>query len=269
MSKKEELQKKIEELNIMDDSLFQKMAEDKEFCEEMISTILTQKIKVIRVTSQNSVKNLQGRSVILDALCILEDGRTCNVEVQKANDDNHEKRVRYNTSCITANIMDPGTKFENVPEVIGIFISKFDMFKAGKSIYHIDRTVRETGNISDNGLQEIYVNTKVDDGTDIGKLMCIFKENDTYDFERFPKTSTRKKHFLKEEGGREELSDILKWYAGEMIKEESIEIARKFFEKGTEYAIVRACVDKLSDEELSEIYMEVIQKKEKENVIPV
>ena len=165
--------------------------------------------------------------------------------------------------------MDPGTKFENVPEVIGIFISKFDMFKAGKSIYHIDRTVRETGNISDNGLQEIYVNTKVDDGTDIGKLMCIFKENDTYDFERFPKTSTRKKHFLKEEGGREELSDILKWYAGEMIKEESIEIARKFFEKGTEYAIVRACVDKLSDEELSEIYMEVIQKKEKENVIPV
>ena len=103
MSKKEVLQKKIEELNIMDDSLFQKMAEDKEFCEEMISTILTQKIKVIRVTSQNSVKNLQGRSVILDALCILEDGRTCNVEVQKANDDNHEKRVRYNTSCITAN----------------------------------------------------------------------------------------------------------------------------------------------------------------------
>lgn len=83
---------------------------------------------------QNSIKNLQGRSVVLDALCILENGKECNVEVQKSNDDNHEKRVRYNTSCITANITEPGTKFELVPDVISIFISKFDIFGEGKSI---------------------------------------------------------------------------------------------------------------------------------------
>ena len=105
-------------LNIIDDTLFQKMAEDKGFCEELLSTVLEQPVIVESIVPQSSIKNLQGRSVVLDALCVLQNGKRCNVEVQKANDENHEKRVRYNTSCITANITDPGTKFEKVPDVI-------------------------------------------------------------------------------------------------------------------------------------------------------
>ena len=72
-----------QELNIIDDSLFQKMAEDMGFCEEMISTILGQKVIINNFVPQNSIKNLQGRSVVLDALCTLENGKECNVEVQK------------------------------------------------------------------------------------------------------------------------------------------------------------------------------------------
>ena len=60
------VQEVVKELNIIDDTLFQKMAEDTEFCEEMISTILGEKVTVREVTPQNSVKNLQGRSVVLD-----------------------------------------------------------------------------------------------------------------------------------------------------------------------------------------------------------
>lgn len=76
-TKVQELQKVqeiVQQLNIIDDTLFQKMAEDPEFCEEMISTILQQKVIVKTVTPQNSVKNLQGRSAVLDALCELENG---------------------------------------------------------------------------------------------------------------------------------------------------------------------------------------------------
>ena len=105
------------------------------------------------------------------------------------------------TNCVTANITEPGTKFEKVPDVIGIYISKFDMFKSGKTVYHIDRVIRETGEVQDNGLQEIYVNTRIDDGSDIAELMRIFKENDAYDFEKFPKVSGRKKQFKESEGG--------------------------------------------------------------------
>lgn len=110
MYEQTEVQAIVQQLNIIDDTLFQKMAEDPEFCEEVISTVLEQKVTVMKVTPQNSVKNLQGRSVVLDALCELENGKECNVEIQKANDDDHQRRVRYNTSCITANITEPGTK---------------------------------------------------------------------------------------------------------------------------------------------------------------
>lgn len=257
----------VEKLNIIDDTLFQKMAEDIGFCEEVISTILEQKVIVKKVTPQNSIKNLQGRSVILDALCVLENGKDCNIEVQKADDDNHVKRVRYNTSCITANITDPGSKFEEVPNVIGIYISKFDMFKSGKTVYHIDRVIRETGKIQDNGLQEIYVNAKIDDGTDVAKLMRIFKEEMLYDFEKFPKVSKRKKQFKESEGGKQEVCDLVENYAKQRAEEAAEkaakkatrETARKFFENGVSYEVVRASIATLSDEELQEIYKEVTE----------
>lgn len=272
MHEQTKVQAIVQQLNIIDDTLFQKMAEDPDFCEEVISTVLEQKVIVKNVTPQNSVKNLQGRSVVLDALCELENGEECNVEVQKANDDDHQKRVRYNTSCITANITEPGAKFKNVPDVIAIYISKFDMFQSEKTVYHIDRVVRETGEVQDNGLQEIYVNTKVDDGTDIAELMHIFTDGDAYDFEKFPNVSKRKKQFKESEGGNEEMCDLVENYAKERAEaaakeaaekatkeatEKAICSAKKLFENGVSYDIVRASITTISDKDLQQIYEQV------------
>lgn len=266
MTDKTKTQKTVEELNIIDDTLFQKMAEDIGFCEELISTVLQQKVIVEKVIPQNSVKNLQGRSVILDAYCVLQDGRKCNVEVQKENDDDHVRRVRYNASCLTANITSPGTDFKEVPDIIMIFVSKFDIFKAGKTIYHIDRVVREIQEVNDNGLQEIYVNTKIGDGSSIAKLMKIYQNQEEYDFKNFPNTSRRKKYFKDEEGGMQEMCDVVKNYAREYAKEyakEQIEekekvTARKLFKSGVTFQIVQSAVD-LSEEILREIYNEVVE----------
>ena len=254
------VQEIVQQLNIIDDTLFQKMAEDIGFCEEMISTILGKPITVKEVTPQNSVKNLQGRSVVLDALCVSEDDRQYNVEVQKANDADHQKRVRYNTSCITTNITEPGAKFKNVPHVCSIYISKFDMFQGGKTVYHIDRVVRETGMAVDNGMQEIYVNTKIDDGTEVAELMHIFTVQDAYDFEKFPKTSARKKQFKDHEGGEEEVCELVEQYAQQVAKKEVTEQAKKdaqrFFENGVGYDMVRKSILSINDAELQRIFAE-------------
>lgn len=254
MNKSKEI---VEKLNIIDDILFQKMAEDKDFCREMISTILEQKVKVIEVVQQNSIKNLQGRSVVLDVLCQLEDGRYCNVEVHKKDDDDHVKRIRYNTSCITANIAEPGSKFEKVPNVIGIFISKFDIFEGGKTVYHVERVIRETDEYQDNGLQEIYVNTKIDDGSDIAELMKIFTNQEKYDFDKFPQISKRKKQFLENERGEEKMCELVDNFVKENVIEKSKEIAKRFFENGISYEVVRVSIDTLTDEELQTIYEQV------------
>lgn len=248
------VQEIVQQLNIIDDTLFQKMAEDINFCEEMISTILGETVMVKMVTPQNSIRNLQGRSVILDALCVSNDDKEFNVEVQKANDDDHQRRVRYNTSCITANITDPGMKFKNVPHVCSIYISKFDMFHGGKAVYHIDRVVRETGMVVDNGVQEIYVNTKIDDGTKVADLMHIFTVKDAYDFEKFPKTSARKKQFKDGEGGEKEVCELVENYAKQVAELAAKDSAKRLFENGASYEMVRSSITSLSDEELQEIY---------------
>lgn len=279
MLDREEVRKIVRQLNIIDDALFHKMAEDPDFCEEVISTIMEQNIRVKKVIPQSSIKNLQGRSVVLDALCEAEDGRAIDVEVQKADDDDHMRRVRYNTSCITANITEPGTKFEKVPNVVGIFISKFDMFRGGKTTYHIDRTVRESGQIQKNGLEEIYVNAKIDDGSDIAELMKIFKESDVYDFERFPRVSKRKKQFKENGEEDEEMCDLIEEYAQKVAKRAAAEATKeaeakaakeakaaalarekgnalRLFQNGGSYDLVRASIPSISDEELQELYRE-------------
>ena len=83
MSNKAKIRADAMSLNPMDDALFQKMAENKDFCQEILQVILNNKqLIVLNTNSQFATKNLQGRSCMLDAKCQLEDGRIMNIEVQ-------------------------------------------------------------------------------------------------------------------------------------------------------------------------------------------
>lgn len=49
---------------------------------------------VISSIPQHDERNIFGRSVRLDVLCILGDGRKCNIEVQRSDKDDHLRRSR-------------------------------------------------------------------------------------------------------------------------------------------------------------------------------
>lgn len=252
-----EVRERVEKLNIIDDTLFQKMAEDIGFCEEMISTVMNDKVKVIQVIPQDSIKNLQGRSVIVDALCEKQDGTFINVEVQKSNNDNHQKRVRYNASCITANITDPGVKFEMVPDLIMIYISQFDIFQGKEDVYHVDRTVREMNQRVYNGMEEIYVNTQMKDESDLAELMKIYTNADAYNYEKFPNTSKRKSHFKNNQEGVGNMCDIVEEYAEEQkklaIKETEENIARKLLKEGMSQEKIASMLEVLTVEDVKKL----------------
>ena len=195
------------------------LADDVEFCEEILQIILQdKKLKVLSVTVQKSVRNLVGRSVRVDALCQLETGEKVNIEVQRSDKDHHLKRIRYNASCITASETEPGERFENVPTVIMVYISESDFLKGNRTIYHIDHVVRETGVAVDNGLQIVCVNTKIDDGTDIAELMKCFMQTEV-DNDKFPAVSKRMKYLKHSEGGLEKMCKIMEDYAKEYAEE--------------------------------------------------
>ena len=209
----EQARETVKDLVPMDDNFFEKIAEDVETIEEILQVILQKKsLRIVKVIPQKSIKNLQGRSVRLDALCEDDVRKFYNVEVQLANSDNHVRRVRYNASCITANVTDTGANFEKVPDLYVIYISKFDMFNKGKTIYHVEPTIQETGELVDNGLHEIYVNTAVDDGTEIAELMKCFlqKEIDNPKFKRFQK---RVKYFKEDKEGVFKMCEAFDKYA--------------------------------------------------------
>lgn len=174
----EEKRAKVARFNVIDDVFFQKMMEDREVCEEILRIILGEKdLEVIECLPQVSIKNLNGKSVILDVLCKNKKGEKFNIEVQKADDDDHQKRVRYNGALTSMHAMKAGLDYKELPDVTVIFISKFDIFQGNRAMYHVDRVVRETGEIVYNGQTEIYVNAKVKDGTPVAELMEYFTDS--------------------------------------------------------------------------------------------
>ena len=210
MPTKKRFEKYAKLLNPIDDIMFCKMAEHKEFCEEILRVILEDDgLTVIEAIPQWQGKNLTGRSVVLDAKCVTGDGRQINIEVQKADDDNHLKRARYNAAVLTTNISETGKKFEFIPDVCIVFISKFDIFDGGLPLYHIDKVVRETGQVIEDGLTEIFVNTVNYDGSKPARLMKLFTENDTYSEDEFPVTSELKSRLKSSEGGSRAMNEIL------------------------------------------------------------
>ena len=196
-------------LNPIDDALFVKMAESLKVCQEMLRVFLRDKqLIVLENVPQSIVKNLQGRSCILDLKCRLASGKIVHIEVQKADDDDHQRRVRYNSSLLTANIADPGAKFRDIPDVISVFISKFDVFKRGKAVYHVERIIKETGDKVYNGTKEIYINAEINDNSDIARLMKVFVEDAYYD-DKFPAISERKRIFKTTEEGVNEMCEVI------------------------------------------------------------
>ena len=98
--------------------------------------------------------------------------------------------------------------------------------------------------------------------------MRIFTETNAYDFEKFPKVSNRKKQFKTSEGGNKEVCDLVENYARDCAEKaakeatdkaikDATESAKKFFENGVSYEVVRNAISTLSDEVLQGVYAQV------------
>jgi hypothetical protein len=114
--------------------------------------------------------------------------------------------------------MDPGLKFELVPDVCVVYITKFDIFEGDLPLYHVDRVVRETHKTVDNGFAEVYVNAKVKDGSEVSELMEVFVKDQVYN-PKFPKTSQAKRRYKETERGIDTMCDIMEKIAAEEREE--------------------------------------------------
>ena len=227
-----DLEKKIaaigRKLTPMDDDLFVKIANDRDFLEEMLRCILTSpELVVNKFHMQHELRNMEGRSVIVDVWVSI-DGEEILIEVQKANDDDHQKRLFYESAVFVTNNTETGTKFRDVPNVIAIMIADFDIFGTGSDIYHVDRVVRENGQTVYNGYKEIYVNAKSKVKSDITEMMRVYTKPKAYNYEKFPVLSARKHQFTETEEGKRNMNKEL----AQLIEEREKLAEQKGKEKG-------------------------------------
>ena len=168
----ERYREKIKHFTIMNDIFMRNVFKEKECTEYILQVIMDMKeLKVVDQTLQKDYKNLQGRSAVLDCVARDAENNHFNVEIQGENDGASPKRARYHSGLLDMNILNPGDSFDDLPETYVIFITRNDVLGYNLPISHIRRRIKETGEIFEDGQHIIYVNSKKQDDTELGRLM--------------------------------------------------------------------------------------------------
>ena len=211
------------------------------------------------MNGQQDIKNLQGRSVRLDILAVDAGNRVYNIEIQRSDKGAGVKRARYNSSLIDANVTEPGEKYENLCESYVIFITENDIMEAGLPIYHIDRTVKETGELFGDESHIIYVNSQIKDESALGKLMHDFSCTDAKDM-KYKILADRVRYFKEDEKGVaimcKAMEDMRNEAAREAEKMKAIRMARLMIEDGKLNYEDIAMYTELTLEEVEKIALE-------------
>lgn len=223
---------------MLDDDFMTKCFEENIEATELVLRIVLDKpdIKVEKIQTQYSMKNIKGRSLRLDIYATDSKGRKFNIEIQRADRGAGAKRARYNSSLIDSNILPAGFEVENLAETFVIFITENDVIGRNKPIYHIDCYIKEAEEYFNDGSHIIYVNAAYKADTELGKLMHDFSVTEPDDM-NFKVLANAANYYKKDKEGIQAMCKAME----DMITNEKKSAAIRMLEKG-----------KLTKEEIAE-----------------
>jgi predicted transposase/invertase (TIGR01784 family) len=165
----------LKDLTLMSDSFMRAVLKNPKCTEEVLRIILNKdQLKVIDQRLQADYKNLQGRSSILDCVAVDSDHNLYNVEIQQKREGASPKRARYHSGLLDMNFLEPGEVYQKLPTSYVIFITETDALGYHLPIYHISRKIRENGKDFPDSAHIIYVDSKNQEDTELGRLMHDF-----------------------------------------------------------------------------------------------
>ena len=198
----------ISKLRLIDDDFMNIVFKDKDCLELLLSLIFNQHVDIVSYENQYPFKNLHGRDIQIDVLVKTEDHHYINVEVQRQSQGAIPQRARYHQSLIDSYVFKKGKRWNEIPSVTVIFITENDILKKGLPIYHINRTIEETGDKFKDGTEIIYVNASIQEESQLGRLMHDFmcdKAEDMY----YEVLRNRVKYYKENQEGRREMCEIM------------------------------------------------------------
>lgn len=188
--------RKLEELNLIDNFLFQEMLSQKdtgeEFARILLGTILGKRIRKVRIVSQKAIlgTDTDRHGIRLDAY--IEDvsdernGEMSDAEVvsdiydiepnQIYEKKNLPRRTRFYHGMIDTQFLTAGATYDKLPNVIIIMILPYDPFDKNRMVYTIQNQCIEDPQIPYNdGARKIFLYTKGMEGNPSQALKDMLK----------------------------------------------------------------------------------------------
>ena len=165
----------LKDLTLMSDSFMRAVLKNPKCTEEVLRIILNKnQLQFIDQRLQADYKNLQGRSAILDCVAVDREHNLYNVEIQQKREGASPKRARYHSGLLDMNLLEAGEAYQKLPTSYVIFITETDTLGDHLPIYHISRKIRENGKNFPDCAHIIYVDSKNQEDTELGRLMHDF-----------------------------------------------------------------------------------------------
>lgn len=157
---KEDLQI-LEGFRLLDDDFMTMVFQENKEATELLLNILLKRgdIEVMEVITQKEEKNpiIGGRSIVLDIFAKDSEGKNYDVEVQRQDEGADVHRARYHSSTLDTRMLKEKQKFKELHDSYVIFITENDTMGMGLPMYHIERTIRESGGLFNDGSHIIYM----------------------------------------------------------------------------------------------------------------
>ena len=213
---------RLKSLRYMDDDFMSVcLADNFEGVELILRIVLGREdIKVKSVRTREPLRNLQGRSAVLDVHAIDSTDKEFDVEIQRKDAGAGAKRARHNSSLLDAHILKAGDDTEDIPDSYVIFITENDVMKGNQPIYPVERyvTIEENKVLFDDGSHIIYVNGKYRGNDEIGKLMHDFSCTNPDDM-NYETLAKKARYFKQDEKGVAAMCKIMEDMRNEAARE--------------------------------------------------
>ena len=150
---REERIREVQSFNLLSDVFMSVALKDVPACQHILR-ILTgiDDLKVKEVRTQYTISRIKTHSVRLDVLAETGKGKLYHIEIQRKDEADPPKRIKYNGSLIDAEFLSKGVKYEALPDRIHFYISEKDIYHGGKAIYPIEKELGGTGLPYDDGV---------------------------------------------------------------------------------------------------------------------
>lgn len=209
--KYEKFQNSIQEMELTSDLFFSVVMSEPAVCQEVVSIIMGQEIRVREVQYQHAILSLTHHSVRIDILAEDMEEKKIGIEMHPQSNENRQRRTRYNLASIDMNTLKTGQEYVELPDAVHIYITQADFLRTGKGINFVERRILGTDIQVCNGVHEYYVClSKPGDAVEQTELLKYMRNcNEVMESQYFPNLVKRVRQLKEESEGGSIMCEIM------------------------------------------------------------